>query len=142
MLRCSIFVTGRCEFPLVVVQIAVMGEQPETNHVPVPNTGEEPARLLEPQDQETMHVHKVKPAHGWKEFANEIVIIVLGVLIALGLEQVVETIHWNEKAEQATVAMRGELRLNYQTAAEQIIASPCIDRQLQLLENNLSSEGP
>ena len=89
-----------------------------------------------------MHVHKVKPAHGWKEFANEIVIIVLGVLIALGLEQVVETIHWNEKAEQATVAMRGELRLNYQTAAEQIIASPCIDRQLQLLENNLSSEGP
>ena len=37
-----------------------------------------------------MHVHLPKPLHGWREFTGEVGIIVLGVLIALGAEQVVE----------------------------------------------------
>jgi hypothetical protein len=31
-----------------------------------------------------MHFHLPKPLHGWREFAGEVGIIVLGVLIALG----------------------------------------------------------
>ena len=31
-----------------------------------------------------------KPIHGWREFAGEVGIIVLGVLIALGAQQVAE----------------------------------------------------
>ena len=41
-----------------------------------------------------MHVHLPKPLHGWREFLGEVGIIVVGVLIALGAEQVVETLHW------------------------------------------------
>jgi len=41
-----------------------------------------------------MHIHLPKPLHGWKEFTNEIFVIVVGVLIALGFEQVVEELHW------------------------------------------------
>jgi hypothetical protein len=52
-----------------------------------------------------MHVHLPKPLHGWREFAGEVGIIVVGVLIALGAEQVVETIHWRNElaAERASL---------------------------------------
>jgi len=36
-----------------------------------------------------MHFHLPKPLHGWRELAGEVGIIVVGVLIALGAEQVV-----------------------------------------------------
>lgn len=41
-----------------------------------------------------MHVHLPKPLHGWRAFAGEVGIIVLGVLVALGLDQVADQIHW------------------------------------------------
>jgi len=31
-----------------------------------------------------MHFHLPKPLHGWREFAGEVGIIVIGVLIVLG----------------------------------------------------------
>ena len=37
-----------------------------------------------------MHFHLPKPLHGWREFVGEVGIIVIGVLIALGAQQVVE----------------------------------------------------
>jgi hypothetical protein len=48
-----------------------------------------------------MHVHLPKPMHGWRAFAGEVGIIVLGVLIALGAEQVVQTIHERGEARDA-----------------------------------------
>ncbi len=39
------------------------------------------------------HVHVPKPLHGWKAFCNEIAVIVIGVLIALALEALVEWAH-------------------------------------------------
>jgi len=36
-----------------------------------------------------MHVHLPKPLHGWRAFAGEVGIIVVGVLIALSAEQFV-----------------------------------------------------
>lgn len=44
-----------------------------------------------------MHVHIPKPIHGWKAFGTEIITIVIGILIALALEQVVEWLHWRDK---------------------------------------------
>jgi len=44
-----------------------------------------------------MHFHLPKPLHGWREFAGEVGIIVLGVLIALGLGQVAQA--WNERSK-------------------------------------------
>lgn len=56
-----------------------------------------------------MHIHKIKPVHGWKEFFNEIMIIVVGVLIALSLEQVVEVWHWHGVVSEERSALRGEI---------------------------------
>ena len=56
-----------------------------------------------------MHFHLPKPLHGWREFAGEVAIIVLGVLIALAAEQMVERFSWNERAKAAQQAMSKEL---------------------------------
>ena len=53
-----------------------------------------------------MHFHLPKPLHGWREFAGEVGIIVIGVLIALGAEQAVEAVHWRHKVEAVKEAVR------------------------------------
>src|SRR6059058_780500 len=88
-----------------------------------------------------MHFHLPKPLHGWRAFAGEVGIIVVGVLIALAAEQVVETIHWRHKASKADASLREELEASYAFAAEAVIAAPCIDRQLQVLEARLAQAG-
>ena len=47
-----------------------------------------------------MHFHLPKPLHGWREFAGEVGIIVIGVLIALGAEQMVEAVHARNQEHQ------------------------------------------
>jgi len=54
--------------------------------------------------------HKPHPIRSWREFLNEVGIIVLGVLIALGAEQSVEALHWRHKVQDAEESMRFELR--------------------------------
>ncbi|HEX3677236.1 MAG TPA: hypothetical protein VHU79_07600 [Sphingomicrobium sp.] len=56
-----------------------------------------------------MHFHLPKPLHGWREFVGEVAIIVLGVLIALGAEQAVQSIEWNQKVDAAAADMNNEL---------------------------------
>jgi hypothetical protein len=46
-----------------------------------------------PAPEETqVEIHKPKPVHNWREFLGEIAVVVVGVLIALSAEQVVEGI--------------------------------------------------
>ena len=84
-----------------------------------------------------MHVHLPKPLHGWREFVGEVGIIVIGVLLALGAEQIIETLHWRHKAGEATEALREEIGAHYNMATEAVVAAPCIDRQLAALEDRL-----
>jgi hypothetical protein len=77
-----------------------------------------------------VHFHLPKPLHGWREFVGEVAIIVLGVLIALGAEQVVETMHWRDEiaAERASLLQEAS-DMNSAIAARQV-QQPCIDRRL------------
>jgi hypothetical protein len=56
-----------------------------------------------------MHVELPKPLHGWRAFAGEVGVIVLGVLIALGAQQFVESLNWHEKVDAAVSDMNNEL---------------------------------
>jgi hypothetical protein len=56
-----------------------------------------------------MHVHLPKPLHGWRALVGEIGIIVVGVLIALSAEQLVQKIHEREDVAQLRSALRAEL---------------------------------
>src|SRR5438045_3169111 len=84
-----------------------------------------------------MHVHLPKPLHGWREFAGEVGIIVVGVLIALGAQQVVEHIHSRQSARQAVHAMQGELAVQEVDAMEGLAVPPCLAGQLNALAAKL-----
>lgn len=88
-----------------------------------------------------MHFHLPKPLHGWREFAGEVGIIVVGVLIALGAEQVVEAMRWKERAGQAREALAGEISGHYGQAIEWRTVEPCVAAQLDRLEQRLLSAG-
>src|SRR5215471_1122438 len=78
-----------------------------------------------------MHAHKPRPVHSWRECCTEICVIVIGVLIALSLEQAVENWHAHEQYREARQAMRSELDLmvSYVRYREQF--EPCTRRRLQ-----------
>lgn len=59
-----------------------------------------------------MHIHLPKPLHGWRAFVGEVGIIVVGVLIALAAEQVVEALHWRAEMSGERQALYSEAREN------------------------------
>jgi hypothetical protein len=90
-----------------------------------------------------MHVHLPKPLHGWREFAGEVGIIVLGVLIALGLEQVVEAQQWRDKVNRAVDSMRIELADDDgpQAYARELIGE-CLDKQITRIRDGSDTAPP
>lgn len=80
-----------------------------------------------------MHFHLPKPLHGWREFAGEVGIIVLGVLIALAAEQVVEAMHWRSVVSQTRQALDRELAYDLGVMQSRVEEGPCIARRLSEL---------
>jgi hypothetical protein len=81
-----------------------------------------------------MHVHLPKPLHGWRAFAGEVAIIVLGVMIALGAEQVVETLHWRRQVELERAALHAEIRDNLDAVQSRMVLEPCVRARLAELQ--------
>ncbi len=91
-----------------------------------------------------MHFHLPKPIHGWRALLGEVLIIVVGVLIALAAEQVVETMHWRHKVAEARQELRYEIGHNLQLMKWRDSESACVDRRLDELSlalNQASSTG-
>src|SRR5947209_7379021 len=87
-----------------------------------------------------MHFHLPKPLHGWRALLGEVGIIVVGVLIALGAEQLVETWHWHGQAEEARAALRSEVRDDdLPQAFTRLAIAPCLDKQLKQLQGALDA---
>jgi hypothetical protein len=82
-----------------------------------------------------MHFHLPKPLHGWREFAGEVGIIVLGVLIALGAEQVVEVLHWSNQVRDARGALDEEIAHTDKAFAYRVAARDCIAARLAKLND-------
>lgn len=71
-----------------------------------------------------------KPLHGWREFTHEIIIVVLGVLIALSAGQVVDAIHWKLEARQSLFSIEHELSHDAGVFDERTMFQPCLDKRL------------
>lgn len=83
------------------------------------------------------HFHLPKPLHGWREFVGEVGIIVLGVLIALGAEQLIDQWQWREKIRHAEAAMRLELgQDNGPQAYSRILIGRCLEQQINSIRAN------
>jgi hypothetical protein len=89
-----------------------------------------------------MHFHLPKPLQGWREFAGEVGIIVIGVLIALGAEQVVETIHWRSQAHETEQTLRAEIQDSLNSVAQRRTLDGCLRRQLIALRDAAIGRGP
>jgi hypothetical protein len=56
-----------------------------------------------------MHVRLPKPLHGWRAFAGEVGIIVLGVIIALAFGQVAEAWQWHQEVGTTRKSIHREM---------------------------------
>jgi hypothetical protein len=84
-----------------------------------------------------MHIHLPKPLHGWRALLNEVFVIVLGILIALSLEQLIVSVHERRIAGEARESIKAEVRENLFWIKEREQREPCIRRRLTELDDLL-----
>jgi len=78
-------------------------------------------------------IHKPKPWHGLREFLKEYLIIVVGVLTALGAEQIAEGLRWRHDVAEARQELRYELGSNVLLTRGLAAKADCVDRRLDEL---------
>jgi hypothetical protein len=77
-----------------------------------------------------MEIHKPKPVHNWREFLSEISVVVVGIVIALAGEQIVETIGHDHQVSIGERALRADYTKFVQNQAEHAAASTCVAKRL------------
>ena len=80
-----------------------------------------------------MDIHKPKPWHGLREFLKEYLIIVIGVLTALGAEQFVSYLDWQTKLREAREGLSGEVAEVLGKAEVRVRLAPCINQRLDTM---------
>lgn len=88
-----------------------------------------------------MKVHTPKAVHGWRELLNEVGVIAIGVLIALGAEQALEALHWRHQVEAGEEMLRDDARFLVYAAARREAQSACIGRRLATIADLLDAAG-
>jgi hypothetical protein len=84
-----------------------------------------------PPEEPPMEIHKPKPVHSWREFLVEITTIVVGIVIAITLEHVVEEWQWDREVKIARQTLQAEiLANNTNLLARRLAIAPCVDRLL------------
>lgn len=81
-----------------------------------------------------------RPLHGWRELAWEVGIIVIGVLIALSAQQVVEEIHWRSEVQQTRKALDAELGHNVAAFDYRVAQRPCVAARLAELKSAIARQ--
>jgi hypothetical protein len=85
-----------------------------------------------------MEIHRPKAAHSWREFFTEIGTIVIGIVIALGLEQSVEALHEHGLAREAREAINAEMQVDVDRIAAHQAVQPCIDKRINQITGLLA----
>jgi hypothetical protein len=80
---------------------------------------------------------KLQPPHGWNAVGWELAIVTLGVLIALGAQQMVEGWSWDRKVAAAEETMREEIRSSLLSIVELDQLKSCTAAQLDRLQDAL-----
>jgi hypothetical protein len=81
-----------------------------------------------------MHFHLPKPLHGWRAFAGEVGIIVLGVLIALAAGQLADEWQWQQKVGIVRKSLMGELGNDRARWQANMSFVPCARREILLVD--------
>ena len=90
-----------------------------------------------------MEIHKPKPMHNLREFLGEVAVIVLGIVIALTAEQIVQSMEWRHKVKLAEAQMRDEIGNDDGPQVFQRLAlSPCVNDTLDTIRESVERDGP
>ena len=76
---------------------------------------------------------KLNPPHGWRVVIWELGIVTVGVLVALGVQQVAEAGSWRTKVEDGQKRLKAELLIHGAYMAEQVMVAPCVKAQVDRL---------
>ena len=77
-----------------------------------------------------MRFHLPKPLHGWRAFIGEVGVVVLGVLIALFAQQLVQSFNDRLAAREARKNIRAELAVNIGRMQSADGRAACLSRRL------------
>lgn len=75
-----------------------------------------------------------QPIHGWRAFWGEVGIIVLGVLIALAAQRLVDEMRWRSDVEDFRQSVRAEISENLGTYPKRARQKQCIKLRLEELQ--------
>lgn len=89
-----------------------------------------------------MEIHRPKSLENWREFAKEVGVIVLGVVIALSGEQAVEWMHWRHEISETRKALNEEAGHNLGVLEARAAQGPCIAARLADVGRLLGAKGP
>lgn len=78
-----------------------------------------------------------KPLHGWRVFWGEVGVIVLGVLIAMGMQRVAESANDARKVSKAQENIRAEIAGNLGLIAKRADTQRCLTTRLDEIANYL-----
>ncbi len=78
-----------------------------------------------------------KSRRGQRKFLAEVGVVVFGVLIALGAEQVVKQINTNNEVAEARAALRGEIGSATADIRARLALGECVTRRIDALESRL-----
>lgn len=81
------------------------------------------------------------PPQGWGPILTELVIVVLGVMIALAAGQAAESWSWRKKAVDGEAAVQRDLETLVPVLFEQVANQPCVDAQLERLSKSVLDSG-
>lgn len=81
-----------------------------------------------------MRVRLPTPLKGWRVFVGEVGVIVLGVLIALAIGEMADSVRWKILADQSVQDIRSELGRNRGIFEERVLWQQCLDRRLRQLD--------
>lgn len=84
---------------------------------------------------------RFSPSMGWRAFWSEILIVVIGVVIALAANEAVEKWNWRNKVADGEARLREDTANVFQWSAERYATGPCIDAQLAALITRVMNSG-
>lgn len=80
-----------------------------------------------------------RPRDGWRVFAGEVGVIVLGVLIALVAQQVAENWQWQQTVARTKADLNAQISAAVATSAERTAVEPCLSQRLSELVSKVAA---
>ena len=77
-----------------------------------------------------MRIRLPEPPNGWAGLGFEFVTIVVGVIVALAAQEVVQSVHWRSEVKETRKALDAELARDVAAFEYRINQRPCVEQRL------------